>query len=556
MNPTATLLEPEVLELIRSRNFVELREIMHSLQKADVADILSGIPDDEAAVAFRVLPQDDAGEVFAYFAPDVQERIIHRLTDAGEGGAVGLVEAMDPDDRVKLLDELPPAVSQRLLAGLSPEERKRTQVILGYPPKSVGRLMTPDYVRVRPEWTVAKALDHVRRYGRDAETVNVVYVIDQGGVLIDDLRLRQLIMAEPDHTIESLMNRQFVALRGEQPRAEAVEALQKYDRVALPVVDSRGTLLGIVTHDDCADVAQAEVTEDMQKIGGMRALEEPYMATSVLGLFAKRIPWLALLFMSELLTSNAIAFFEDEIKRAAILAAFIPAIISSGGNSGSQASTLVIRALGLKEIGLGDWWRVLRRELACGLLLGGVIAVIGIFRIHLFGWMGWFPDADVQDHYSILGVTIGITLLCVVLWGSIMGAMLPFVLKRLGLDPATSSAPFVATLVDVTGIVLYFSAALAILSSTLLSTANAVNGLRPLTDVAVVSSAAKGSGSGAVFELRVRADGAAAESEPARVVVPAALLPGGAPAAGARLRLTFPTVAPDGVEIMPATGRP
>ncbi|MFN5662987.1 MAG: magnesium transporter, partial [Planctomyces sp.] len=465
MNPTAALIEPEVEELIRSKSFAELREVLHGLAHADVADILSDIAPDEAAIAFRVLPRDDAGQVFAYLPGERQEELIKRLSTSGEGAVVAIIEAMQPDDRVRLLDELPAAVAQRIVASLSPEERRSTQAILGYPPRSVGRLMTPDYVRVRPEWSAARALEHIRKYGRDAETINVVYVIDGSGVLIDDIRLRQIIMAEPDQSVESLMNNQFVTLRADQPQEDAVEMLLKYDRVALPVVDTQGHLIGIVTHDDVADVAQAEATEDMQKLGGMQALEEPYMQTSVLGLFKKRIPWLALLFMSELLTSNAIAFFEDEIQRAAILAAFIPAIISSGGNSGSQASTLVIRALGLKEIALSDWLRVLTRELACGLLLGLIIGLIGIFRINLFGWLGWFPDADVQRHYEVLSVTIGVTLLCVVLWGSIMGAMLPFILKRAGLDPATSSTPFVATLVDVTGIVIYFSCAIMMLQT-------------------------------------------------------------------------------------------
>jgi len=534
VNPTAALIEPEVEELIRSKSFAELREVLHGLAHADVADILSDIAPDEAAIAFRVLPRDDAGQVFAYLPGERQEELIKRLSTSGEGAVVAIIEAMQPDDRVRLLDELPAAVAQRIVASLSPEERRSTQAILGYAPRSVGRLMTPDYVRVRPEWSAARALEHIRKYGRDAETINVVYVIDGSGVLIDDIRLRQIIMAEPDQSVESLMNNQFVTLRADQPQEDAVEMLLKYDRVALPVVDSQGHLIGIVTHDDVADVAQAEATEDMQKLGGMQALEEPYMQTSVLGLFKKRIPWLALLFMSELLTSNAIAFFEDEIQRAAILAAFIPAIISSGGNSGSQASTLVIRALGLKEIALSDWLRVLTRELACGLLLGLIIGLIGIFRINLFGWMGWFPDADVQRHYEILSVTIGVTLLSVVLWGSIMGAMLPFILKRAGLDPATSSTPFVATLVDVTGIVIYFSCAIAMLNTTLLRAPDATP-ITTTTEVRVIEAA--GARKAAVLRVEAISD----PSQRSRVELPFSALPDGKlPAPGTALRLTIP----------------
>jgi magnesium transporter len=466
MNPTAQLLEPEIRELIREGLFTELREALHLLPAADVAEILQELDATQAAVGFRFMHRDDAAEAFAYLSPEKQEALIGSL---GADGSVKMVEAMSADDRARLLDELPESVAQRLIGSLTPDTRRETQAILGYPIRSVGRLMTPDYVRVKADWTIGQALDHIRRYGRDAETINVVYVVDEAGKLVDDLRLRQILLAQPEDSLESIMNRQFVSLKADQPQEEAVDLLQRYDRVALPVVDSRGVLLGIVTHDDVADVAQQEATEDMQRLGGVSALEEPFMTASVGSLVKKRLPWLALLFMSELLTSNAIAFFEDEIKRAAILAAFVPAIISSGGNSGSQSSTLVIRALGLREIELSDWLRVLLRELVVAGLLGLVIGSIGLLRIHIFGWAGWFRDAEVREHYSILGLTIAVTLVGVVLWGSVMGAMLPFLLKKMKLDPAASSTPFVATLVDVTGIVLYFSCAMLILKSTLLS---------------------------------------------------------------------------------------
>lgn len=478
MNPTAQLLEPEVRELIREGAFSELRNALHGVHPADVADILGELGPDDAAVAFRFLQRDDAGQVFGYLEPEFQETLITKL---GEEGALRVVEAMTPDDRVRILDELPAEVAQRIVASLSPHERKVTQAILGYPPRSVGRLMTPDYVRVRPEWTIAQALDHIRRYGRDAETINVVYVVDDQAKLIDDLRLRQLLLADPGEPVASLMNHAFVALRADQDQEEAVSTLAKYDRVALPVVDSRGVLVGIVTHDDVADVAQAEATEDIQKMGGVQALEEPFITASVVSLIKKRAPWLGLLFISELLTTNALTYFEGEIERAAILAAFIPAIISSGGNSGSQASTLVIRAMALNEVTLGDWWRILRRELVVGGMLGLLVGVLGLCRIFVWGLLGWWVnkekdpvtgvvtiDTHVQDHYRIMGVAIMTSLIGVVLWGSIMGSMLPFVLKRCKLDPAGSSTPFVATLVDVTGIIIYFTVAMVILKGTLL----------------------------------------------------------------------------------------
>lgn len=465
MNPTAHLIEPEVHELIQDARYSELREVLASIPAADVGEILSNLVVEEAAVAFRFLLRDDAAEVFSYLSAEKQEAIITQL---GDKGSVRIVEAMDPDDRVRLLDELPAEVAQRLIASLAPEERKATQAILGYKPGSVGRLMTPDYVRIRPEWTIGHALEHIRRHGRDAETINVVFVVNESGVLVDDIRLRRLLLADPEQTVDSLMNRSFVTLRAEQDQEEAVRMLQRYDRVALPVVDSRGALLGIVTHDDLADVAEAEATEDIQKIGGVEALEDPYMSTPLLHLVRKRGTWLALLFMSELLTSNALQFYDTEIQRATVLAIFLPAVMSSGGNSGSQASTLVIRALALQEIRLGDWWRVLRRELACGMLLGLLIGLISILRINLWGFMGWWADPSAAEHYRILSVAMFATLTGVVMWGSIMGSMLPFVLKRLRLDPAASSTPFVATLVDVTGIIIYFSCAKLILSGTLL----------------------------------------------------------------------------------------
>lgn len=464
MNPTAELIQPEILELVREGAYSELRAALHGIPPADVADIINSLEPDQAAVCFRFLPRDDAGEVFAYLSPEFQEELLAKLGDS----ALRVIEGMDADDRVRLLDELPPEVAQRIIAKLSPEERKVTQAILGYPPGSVGRLMTPDYTRLRPEWTILHALEHIRKHGRDAETLNVLYVVDDLGVLIDDIRIRLVLLAPLDATVESLMTRQFVALRADEPQEEAVRAMGRYDRTALPVVDSRGVLMGIVTADDVADVAEEEATEDIQKLGGMEALEERFIDASVADLVRKRAPWLMLLFMSELLTSNALAFFEDTIERAAVLAIFIPAIISAGGNAGSQSSTLVTRALALGEITIKDWWKVLSRELVVAGLLGLLIGILGLVRINLWGAFGWWHDADAQAHYTILSVAIASSLICIVLWGSVMGCMLPMILKRCGLDPATSSTPFVATLVDVTGILIYFTAATLILSGTLL----------------------------------------------------------------------------------------
>jgi magnesium transporter len=464
VNPTAQLLEPEVCELIREGHYAELRDALHGVHPADTAEIFSSIEPSRAALGFRFLQRDDAAMVFSYLEPERQAALIREL---GQEGALRVVEAMTPDDRIRLLDELPEEVAHRLMAELPAETRKVTQAILGYPERSVGRLMTPDYVRVRPDWTAAQALDHIRRHGRDAETVNVVYVVDEQGRLIDDVRLRQLLFAEPGAPVESLMNRSFVALRADQDQEEAVDLLTRYDRVALPVVDTRGVLLGIVTHDDVADVARQAATEDMQKMGGMEALDEPYMRISLWRLARKRGGWLAALFLGEMLTASAMTHYEDRVQQAVVLSLFLPLIISSGGNSGSQASTLIIRAMALKEITVGDWFRVFRRELLTGLLLGGFLGTIGMARILLWRALGW-DGGRYTEHYVLVGLTIACSLVGVVLWGSLSGSMLPFVLRRMKLDPAAISAPLVATLVDVTGLVIYFTTATLILRGTLL----------------------------------------------------------------------------------------
>ncbi|MBX3358233.1 MAG: magnesium transporter [Phycisphaeraceae bacterium] len=462
MTLTAELILPEVKELIAEGAFSELRLSLKGIPPADIADIVAGLEPAEAAVMFRFLARDDAGEVFAYLDGEHQELLINELG----ASASRVVEGMDPDDAAKLLEELPTEVAQRLIASLKPEERREVQAILGYPAKSVGRLMTPDYVTVRPEWTVAQAIEHIRRYGRDAETINVVYVVDDMGRLIDDIRLRQIFMTEPDRPVESLMNRTYVALRADDPQEEAVTQLLRYDRVALPVVDSRGVLLGIVTHDDVADVAQEEATEDIQKMGGTEALDEPYNTIPLWRLFMKRGKWLAVLFLGEMLTASAMTTFEGELDRAVVLGLFIPLIVSSGGNSGSQASTLIIRSLALGEIQLGDWFAVFRREVACGMMLGLFLGLIGLVRILAWHELGF---ADYSRHFVLVGITVATTLVGIVMWGSIIGSMLPFLFRRLKMDPAAISAPFVATLVDVTGIIIYFSCALLLLRSTLLA---------------------------------------------------------------------------------------
>lgn len=470
-SPIGALLRPEVEEMIHGRRFTELREVLSELTPVDVADILRVMEPEDRAVAFRVLNKAQAADIFEYLPPDEQEELVHRL---GQAEVAAILNEMAPDDRTALLQELPGAVTQRLIASLSPDERAIAQRLLGYPEESIGRRMTPDYVAVRKEWTVAQSFAHIRKVGKDSETLNVLYVTDERGKLLDDIRLRDFVLAPENGTIADLMDERYVALQVTDDQELAVQAFKKHDRSALPVVDSAGTLVGIVTVDDVLDVAEQEETEDVQKMAAVAALEAPYLDTSFLTMVKKRAGWLLVLFVGELFTATAVGYFEHEIATAVFLAVFMPLIISSGGNSGSQAASLVIRAMAVGEVALKDWWRVMRRELASGLMLGCILGTVAFARVMAIPPKIESP-AIVQKSVELtlgvmsrIGITVGIAVIGVVVWGTLAGSMLPFIMRRLGFDPASSSAPFVATLVDVTGIVIYFLTALMMLKGTLL----------------------------------------------------------------------------------------
>ena len=365
------------------------------------------------------------------------------------------------DDRTDFLEELPKAAIRDLIKLLDPEERKITLSLLGYPEDSVGRLMTPDYVYVYQHNTVQDAFETIRKHAKNSETIDVIYVINEQGELIDDIRIRDVILASPDKTMEEIVDGRVVSLNVQDDQEHASQVFKMNNRVALPVVDDNNILLGIVTIDDMLWVANEEFSEDMQKMGGTEALNEPYLDIPFFTLIKKRAGWLVLLFFGELFTATAMAYFSDELSKALILSIFVPLIISSGGNSGSQASTLIIQAMAVGEVYIEDWWRVMRREILSGLTLGGILGFIGYFRIAL--WHQLMSRGVIQDiygeHWSLIGLTVGFSLMGVVLWGTLTGSMLPLVLKKLGADPAVSSAPFVATLVDVTGLIIYFSMA-------------------------------------------------------------------------------------------------
>src|SRR5213596_3807918 len=461
------ILEPEIRSMIEARNFTALREVFRDWPPADVAEVIVDMPEDERVIIFRVLPAALAADVFEYLEVDAQQELLRSMAHEQ---VVGILNEMAPDDRTALLEELPSAAARQLIQLLTPEERRVATALLGYPEGSVGRLMTPDFVAVREDWTVKEVLDYVREHGQDSETLNFIYVVDERGKLIDDLRIRNFLLRPLNTRVDEIMDRSFVHLTVNETQEEALNIFRKYDRAALAVVDSNGVLVGIVTQDDMLDVAEEEATEDIQKIGGMEALDEPYMRISLWRMVQKRAGWLIILFLGEMLTATAMSNYQDEIAKALVLALFLPLIISSGGNSGSQASTLIIRAMALGEVTLRDWWRVAGREIQAGLSLGAILGTIGTLRVALWSIVGekYFHRELYGPHWPLVAITVGVALVGVVLWGSLSGSMLPFVLRRVGADPATSSAPFVATLVDVTGLIIYFSIALLIMRGAML----------------------------------------------------------------------------------------
>ena len=452
---------PGAKQVLRAHDYAMLPTVLKDQAPNDLAELMSDLPASEQVVVLRSLPRKKAVATFQYLLPSTQE---HLLQAMAKEEAVGILNEMSPDDRTLLLEVLTETKSNRLLALLAPDERAVAMSLLEYPEDTVGRLMTPDLISVKQDWTVQQVLDYIREKGQDSETLNVVYVVDDSKVLLDDIRIREFLLAPLNFKVSDLMDRRFVALQATDNQEMAVAVFKQEDRSALPVVDPQGVLIGIVTSDDVLDVAEEEATEDIQKIGGLEALDEPYMQINFWRMVKKRAGWLVLLFLGEMLTATAMGHFEKEIAQAVVLALFVPLIISSGGNSGSQASTLVIRALALNEVGSADWWRVIRREVFSGLALGSVLGSIGFLRISI-----WSIFSDIYGpHWLLVAMTVGTALIGVVLWGTLSGALLPFLLRRLGFDPATSSAPFVATLVDVTGLVIYFTIASLILRGTLL----------------------------------------------------------------------------------------
>ncbi len=443
----------------------ELQEALGELRAPDIAEALRELPPAAAAKVMASLPFDLAVQVF-----DEPELTRHRcaIIQRIEPRKVGLlIEAMSADQQADLFREVPLNERPRLLATVSDPTRAALKKLLQYPSETAGGIMTTEFVSVPSDWTVDQALQLISEVGGRKETVYAIYIVDPATQeLVHVVSLRELLTARRgDNVLEVGKRRPPLTVTADIDREEAARLISKYNLLSIPVVDDQRRMLGIVTVDDVIDALVEESTEDVQRFGGMEALDAPYMEIGFVEMIRKRAGWLCALFLSEMLTATAMQRFQGEIERAAVLAMFIPLVMSSGGNSGSQATSLVIRALALQELKLRDWWRIALRELPTGLVLGSILGVIGFTRIVLWQHIGIF---NYGPYYMLLAIAVGFALVGIVAFGSLAGSMLPFLLKRIGFDPASASAPFVATLVDVTGLVIYFSVAFLVLRGTLL----------------------------------------------------------------------------------------
>ncbi|MFI5315793.1 MAG: magnesium transporter [Myxococcota bacterium] len=432
------------------------------LNPADLRTIWRILTPEERVEAFHLLSRDDAEEFYLGLSAADLASLMRALPRNERRSWMRLLA---PDDAADLVQHVPEEERSELLGLLDDPTRKEVTALLAYKQDAAGGLMNPRYARLRPDMTVDEAIGYLRRQARtNLEMISYLYVIDDQQRLLGVVSFRELFGSPPERTVRDVMRRDLVTVREEQDQEEVSKLLAASDLIAIPVVDAEGHMKGIVTVDDIVDVVQAEATEDIQKLGGMEALEAPYLDIAFGRMFRRRAGWLSALFLGEMLTATAMAFFEDEIARAVVLALFVPLIISSGGNSGSQASTLVVRAMALGEVGLLDWWRVIRREFASGLALGSLLGSIGFLRIVI--WQAVSPLYG--EHYLRVAFTVAASLVGVVMFGSLAGSLLPFLFRRLGVDPASASAPFVATLVDVSGLVIYFTIAKLILGGALL----------------------------------------------------------------------------------------
>lgn len=429
---------------------------------ADIAEQLIALDSKSRNVSFLMLSGELKSDVFAYFDSTTQQEVIKSLADED---FAEVLNNLDPDDRTAILETFPDSLIKHSVNLLNAKEKQTALNLIGYPKDCIARLMTPLYVQARSDWTVQQVLDYIKKYGKNAETLTYIYIVNEDNKLIDDLKIGQLLMADYSTEISELMDYTFVSISTTTSIEDSFNIFEKYDRSALPIVTDNGTLVGIVTFDDILDKIQERDTEDIQKFGGVEGLDLSYTQTPWLSLVRKRAGWLIILFLGEMLTASAMGYFDDEIEKAVVLALFVPLIISSGGNSGSQAASLIIRAMALQELKLKDWWYVMRKEILSGLLLGSILGVIGFLRILIWEKTGIY---DYGEHWIYVAFSVSVSLIFIVLWGTLSGSLIPFALRRIGLDPATASAPFVATLVDVTGLIIYFSVSALFLTGKLL----------------------------------------------------------------------------------------
>jgi magnesium transporter len=461
--PIAALMAPDILELLEENPSAIAAET-EELHPADLADVAELIPREQVAAFLAALPAARAADVLEYLNEDLRNDLLEEIPTSQ---AAAMVSQMTPDDRADALETIDEQVAEDIVSELPAEARAETERLRQYEPDTAGGLMTTEFVSVAQDMAVDDAFIAVRALARAGrrEATYAIYATDKEGRLAGVLSLRELLAAAPGAMIADVARTEFISVSPSADRQDVARITANYDLIAVPVVSESNHLMGVVTVDDVIDVIQEEQTEDVQKMGGMEALDEPYTSISFWGMIRKRGVWLCLLFIGELFTASAMQGFEDELKRALVLSLFVPLIVSSGGNSGSQATSLIIRAMALGEIKLSDWRRVALRELPTGLTLGLILGLLGVFRVVLWQTLGMW---DYGPHYQLIAATVGIAVVGVVTFGSLTGSMLPFLLRRFGLDPASASAPFVATIVDVTGLIMYFLVAMLLLRGTLL----------------------------------------------------------------------------------------
>jgi magnesium transporter len=480
--PVAALLAPDIVALLEESP-ADIRAETEEVHPADLAEVAEYLDREQLQEFVNALGPERGAQVLEYLDEELRTELIEALTPRE---AAELVTQMSPDDRADTLDELDEEQIEKILDELPAPERRDVETLLSYEPDTAGGLMTTEVVTVSSEMSVEAALDNVRAVARSGkkEAMNTIYTTDSEKRVVGVMSLRELLAAPSGARISDIAWSEVVSVRPDADRGEVAQVIANYDLLAVPVVSESGHVMGVITVDDVIDAIQEEQTEDVQKFGGMEALDEPYMQISLLAMIKKRAGWLSILLVSEMLTATAMQHFNDRLSEVVVLGIFIPLVMSSGGNSGSQATSLITRAMALREVELGDWWRVIARELPSGIILGCILGVIGMIRISTWQWMfdhnfalgydynvkhavtvgGVVTQVPIAGTWPLVTLTVGVALVGIVTFGSLAGSMLPFVLKRLGFDPASASAPFVATLVDVTGLSIYFTVALIILA--------------------------------------------------------------------------------------------